>query len=238
MKQAPDEFSENVDKGLVLHQNPKPNGRIRKGGTVTVVLSAGKDRRRVPRLVGTTFAAATQALLAIGLKAAPTPQLEYNDTVPKDAVIRSDPAAGFGAKPGAVITLYISRGPPPVNVPDVRGNKQGDAEAVLRDAGFTVASTMVFSDTVHSGLVVDQSPSSGTADKGSTVTLTVSKGPDVVAVPDVRGDSPSDATRKLEQVGLKADPQTIPGGPGIVIQTDPRPGKKVRRGTTVILYIF
>ena len=238
VKQGPDEFSEDVAKGLVLRQSPKPGGRVRKGGTVTLVVSKGKDRRRVPRLAGDTVPAAQQALRLVGLTAGPMIVYEFSDSAAKDTVIRTDPAAGFGAKPGSVVTLVVSKGAQPVAVPNVKGSKQSDAEKTLKGLGFAISIVQVFSDTVAPGIVVDQSPSSGTADKGATITLDVSKGPDVVAVPDVRGDSPADATRKLEAVGLKADPQTIPGGPGIVIQTDPRPGKKVRRGTTVILYVF
>jgi beta-lactam-binding protein with PASTA domain/tRNA A-37 threonylcarbamoyl transferase component Bud32 len=239
VKQGDQEFSEDVEKGLVLRQNPRPGGRVRKGGDVTVVLSKGKDRRRVPRLIGSTVPAAQKALQDVGLTAAPNLQSEYSDTVPRDAVIRSDPAAGAGLKRDSVVTLFVSKGRQPVAVPDVRGKKLSDAKNKLEKADFQVTVTEVFSDTVDKDVVVDQSPSTGTADKGSTVTLTVSKGPDVVAVPDVRGDSPEKATRKLQDLGLKAGRVDIPGGSGsVVFSTDPGRGKKVKRGTTVTLYVI
>ena len=153
-------------------------------------------------------------------------------------MIRSDPAVGTKPEAGLVVTLYVSKGTRPVAVPNVKGRKQSAAETMLTAVGFQVSVTQVFSDTVGKGVVVEQNPSTGTADKGSRVTLTVSKGPDILPVPDVRGDSRDDAKRKLEAVGLKADVQALPGGPGIVIQTDPRPGRKVKRGTKVILYVF
>ena len=85
IKKGTDEFSEDVGEGLVLRQNPQPGGRLRKGGAVTLVLSKGKDRRRVPRLAGTTVPAAQQAPRGrAGLSAVPTPSVT-TATVPKGA---------------------------------------------------------------------------------------------------------------------------------------------------------
>ncbi len=237
-KRAPDEFSESVAPGTVLRQTPTPNGRVRKGGTVTLVLSKGADRRGVPALAGKDLAGAKAALRVAGLVDAPSPASEFSDTVGTGLVIRSDPPAGTRLKPGSAVQLVVSKGRQPVAVPNVTGQKQSDAEKTLRDLGFTVTVVQAFSDTVNKDLVIDQSPSTGTADKGSTVALTVSKGPDVVAVPDVRGDSPGVATHKLEALGLRANVVNIPGGTGsVVVSTDPGHGKKVRRGSTVSLYV-
>ena len=235
---APDEFSESVAPGAVLRQTPKPNGRVRKGGTVTLVLSKGADRRAVPALAGKDLAGAKTALHTAGLVDAPNPPSEFSDTVGTGLVIRSDPPAGTRLKPGAAVQLVVSKGKQPVAVPNVTGQKQSDAEKTLRDLGFTVTVRQAFSDTVNKDLVIDQSPTTGTADKGSTVALTISKGPDVVAVPDVRGDSPGVATHKLEALGLQAKVVNIPGGTGsVVVSTDPGHGKQVRRGSTVSLYV-
>jgi beta-lactam-binding protein with PASTA domain len=231
-------FREDVDAGLVWRQQPGPNGRVRKGGTVTLVLSKGPDRRTVPDVQGKDLATATAELKKVGLVVAGTPTTAYSATVPANRILSSDPPAGRKLKPGTAVRLTLSKGPEPVEVPDLTGKDRAEAEDRLHDLGFAVTVTQVFSDSVDRDKVVEQSPRSGTAARGATITLVVSKGPDVVEVPDVRGDRAGEATRKLAKAGLKARTQTIPGGPGIVIQTDPRHGAKVKRGTMVTLYLF
>nr|MDP9182081.1 PASTA domain-containing protein [Actinomycetota bacterium] len=88
------------------------------------------------------------------------------------------------------------------------------------------------------GRVVDQTPSSGTADRGSTITLHVSKGPDLVQIPDLNGQDSDVARKTLEGLGLKVHERSFPGGPNRVLRTDPGAGTKVRRGSTVTMYVF
>jgi beta-lactam-binding protein with PASTA domain/serine/threonine protein kinase len=238
VKLGPEEFSESIEKGHVKKQSPDGNGRVRKGGTVTLTVSKGPDRRRVPQLLGQTVAVATQKLKNLGLSTSAAPALEYSDTVAKDTVIRTDPAAGAGLRPGAVVTLVVSRGPTPVKVQDVRGQKLSDAQKTLEHLGFKVDTTEVFSDTVEKGRVVDQSPWSGTADKGSSIALTVSKGPDVVDVPNVIGKKVKDATALLESYGLVVKVDSFGNGPKRVIDQTPRAGSTVKRGSTVRLVVY
>ncbi len=229
-------FSETVGVGLVLSQDPKPNGRVRKDGTVTLVLSRGPDRRTVPDLAGSTQDAATKQLSAAGLRLGPVTQ-QFSGSISKGSVIRTDPAPGQKLRPGSAVALVVSKGVEQVEVPDVRGKKQGDAEQALKDAGFGTSVTQVFSETVDKGVVADQSPSSGTAGRGSTVTLSVSKGPPLVTVPDVRGKKRGEAEKQLKALGLKTRTIRFPGAETVRSQ-DPRPGSQVERGSTVTLGVF
>jgi serine/threonine-protein kinase len=239
VRHGDDRYDESTPKGVVLRQEPGPGARVRKGGTVTVHLSLGPDRRVVPRVTGKDVAAAREALVGVGLEVADKNKGVYSDTVPKGKVVSTDPAAGQRLKPGTVVTLVVSKGKQPVEVPNVTGKKQDQATNQLQDLGFVVDVQQVFSDTVPVGVVVDQTPSSGTADKGSTVLLHVSKGPDIVAVPDVRGKPRAEGRRILEAAGLVVDERVVvQGGPGNVLQTDPKAGKRVKRGTTVIMYVY
>jgi serine/threonine-protein kinase len=73
----------------------------------------------------------------------------------------------------------------------------------------------------------------------TTVTLRVSKGPELVTVPDVRGEDIDRVTPMLERLGLKVVVQHVRNGRGdVVLDQDPRGGTKVRRGTTVTLVAF
>jgi serine/threonine-protein kinase len=239
VRRGDDEFSEAVPKGQVISQKPGAKGRVRKGGTVTVRLSKGPDRREVPRVTGKSITDARTALVDAGLEVASPNKLEYSQTVAKGLVIRTDPKAGDRVKPLTVITLVVSNGKQPVEVPNVTGQKQDKAKKALEDRGFVVDVQQVFSDTVEVGVVVEQTPSSGTADKGSTITLKVSKGPDLVTVPDVEGTNHTEAKGVLERAGLVVKEVVyLPGGPGDVLTTSPKHGKKVKRGTTVTVYYY
>jgi serine/threonine-protein kinase len=238
VRHGDDRYSETIARGLVVAQEPGPNGRVAKGGTVTLHLSKGPDRREVPVVEGKDVPTATAALRTVGLVVAGTPSYVFSQTVAKGLVVRTDPAAGTRLRPGTAVQLVLSKGKEPVDVPNVTGLRQDEAVKKLEAKGFRVDVQLVFSDTVANGVVVEQSPSAGTADKGATVTLQVSKGPDVVVVPDVRGQSEGQARTVLQGLGFKVDVRRLPGGPGTVLQTDPKPGKKVKRGSTVTLYVF
>ena len=222
----------------MLKQDPGPGKRVRKDGAVTLTVSKGPDRRKVPTLAGSNLDQATRALKGAELVVGAQTQ-EFSASVSAGSVIRSDPAAGTALKPGTAVRLVLSKGPEPVAVPDVRGKKQSDAERTLDKAGFRVTSQTVFSDTVAKGMVIEQSPFTGTATRGSTVSLVVSKGPDVVTVPRVTGKKIAEATALLQAAGLKVKVnRPFPGGPGSVLQQSPGGGGSVKRGSTVTLFVF
>ena len=119
----------------------------------------------------------------------------------------------------------------------MQGATRADAERAITQAGFTPKVTEAFSEDVAKGLVADQSPSSGRAPRGSEVALEVSKGPELVTVPDVVGDDRGAAEATLEAAGLTVRVIAIPG-PGRVRSMDPGAGAQVRKGSRVTLYVF
>jgi serine/threonine-protein kinase len=238
VRRGPDAFSETVARGRVLGQDPDPQDKVRKDGTVTLQLSKGPDRRAVPRLAGLTLEQARSALAAVGLVVAEGPTSAFSSEVPKGQVISSEPAAGTRLKAGTPVRLVLSKGKELVTLPDVRGETEAGATAQLQEAGFRVAVDRVFSDTVRAGLVVAQSPGPGTAEKASTVTLQVSKGPDVVTVPNVVGMQEAQAEAALQAAGLRSRTRQFPGGSGKVRFTDPSAGSTVKRGSTVTIFVY
>jgi beta-lactam-binding protein with PASTA domain/tRNA A-37 threonylcarbamoyl transferase component Bud32 len=234
-----DEFSETVAAGTEIRQDPPAGKRIRKSGTVTVTYSKGLDRRTVPDLRGKDPSEADRLLTAQGLTLSPQ-TLEYSASVPVGKVIRTDPAANAKLRPRTAVKLYVSRGPQPVAVPDLHGKSQTEAMSTLTGLGFKFVVTSSFSDTDPKGTVISNQPNSGTAAKGSTVTLNVSKGPEFVQMPDLRYDTTADATNRLQQLGLVVQVQTqVQGGNGqLVLDTNPKSGKKVRVGSTVTLFVY
>ncbi len=237
VSEQPARFDETVPAGSVVAQRPAPEGRLRKGGTVQLVLSRGPDRRTVPgSVVGSTEAAATAAVQAAGLRVGAVTR-EFS-AAPDGTVVRTDPAPGAPLRPAALVTLVVSKGVELLPVPDVRGSAQAAAQAQLTAAGFTSMLTQVFSDSVPAGTVVDQKPSGGTAGRGSPVTLSVSKGPDVTQVPDLRGLTKGQAAAKLTAQGLAGRAVDLPDGGGRVVTQSPSPGSTARRGATVTYYIL
>ena len=235
-KEGPAVFDDRVANGLVLRQEPSVNGRIRKGGSVTIVLSKGVDLRAVPKLQGLSRQGALDALSTAGLAAGQVTEA-FSSAVPGGQVISSDPATSTRLRPRATVSFVLSKGVELLPVPDVQNKAQAEAGKTLQDAGFRTTVTMVFSDTVPAGVVTDQSPSQGTAPRGSVDALVVSKGPDLVTVPKLSGLTTDEAKAQLAALGLNSKVRSIPG-PGIVRDQDPSPGSKVRKGSTVTLFVF
>ena len=229
-------FSETVPAKSVISQDPDAGSRILPGDTVTLLVSKGFDRRAVPELVGKKQADAVAALEGVGLKAGGITDA-FSGSIPPGSVVSSSPEAGTAHKPGTPVALVISKGPELLAVPDVRGRSLGDAEKALADAGFGTKVTEVFSESVKKGVVIGQDPASGRAPRNADVALTVSKGPQLIPVPDVVGEKYKDAQTQLERLGLKVRVNRIPG-PGVVRSTDPSAGAKVRKGATVTLNVF
>ena len=228
-------FSEQVPVGSVLAQSPPPGEEVRKGSTVTLVLSRGPDRRAVPELIGSTQEQATAALAEVGLGTGAVTQ-QFS---PRDAgtVLSAEPPAGRQLPPDTPVALVLSKGVEMLAVPDVKDTPRAAAGKALQDAGFKTAVTEVFSDSVGKDVVLNQSPSSGRAPRGSTVALQVSKGPELITIPDVVGQPRGPAEERLKALGLNVRAVAIPG-PGMVRSTDPAAGAKVRKGSAVTMYVF
>ena len=235
VEERPAVHSEQVPEEHVVDQDPLPDGRVVEGGTITLTTSLGPDRREVPDVAGQTREEAAAALEAVGLVAGP-PGEAFSE-LPVGAVVRTDPEQGAALPPGTEVSLVLSKGVEMLGVPDVRGATREDAERALTRAGLTPKATEVFSEDVRRGLVAGQAPSGGRAPRGSDVALEVSKGPELVTVPDVAGLDREAGERALEAAGLTVRVTAIPG-PGRVRSTDPGAGAQVRKGSRVTMYVF
>ena len=136
--------------------------------------------------------------------------------------------------------------PETVAVPTVVGLSQANAKAQIEAAGFVweLNSEKVASDSVEEGSVASTDPAGGTqAEKGSTVRVTISSGPDSVVLPDnLVGMTPEDARKAIETLGLKweLDSSKVASdtvAEGKVAQTNPSPGSKVKAGQTIRVYL-
>jgi serine/threonine-protein kinase len=219
------DFSETVARGTVIKTDPGTNERIRGNDSVTITISRGPKIVKVPRLENKPLAQAERELRAAGLAPGVVTR-EFDESVAQGAVIRTDPAAGSSRSPDTAVSIVVSKGAP-IDVPDVTGDAVEEATAELEEAGLKVE---VAEERIHSaeeaGAVARQSAAEGTRlAHGDTVTLTVSKGPRMVQVPDVVGDQVDEATAELEEAGFvvkaeknfpflgdKVESQSVEGG--------------------------
>jgi serine/threonine-protein kinase len=177
-------------------------------------------------------------LLADSHLIAATPVVEeWSDEFDAGAVIRTDPGVGESLKKDSAVNLVVSKGPQPVTVPDVRNQPKDKAIAKLKDVGLNPSVTgEEFSDSVPAGSVISQSVS-GTVAKNTPVGLVISKGPELIQVPDVRGEKLNKAKKILEDLGFQVTTIEAPFGPKKVYDQNPGPGAMKPRGTKIQLFV-
>ena len=102
--------------------------------------------------------------------------------------------------------------------------------------------TLEYSDTVEKGRIIRQSPEAGEViQKGDTVSLVVSRGPQMMEMPDIIGQTQDSAVQELATKGLNATCFTVINdgseAAGCVVSASEDAGSMVEVGTTIVLYI-
>ncbi|MDT9687958.1 Stk1 family PASTA domain-containing Ser/Thr kinase [Streptomyces sp. P9(2023)] len=231
-------FSEVYERGTVMATDPTSGARIRGNGTVTLTISRGPEIVKVPRLKGKPLAEAKRLLADEGLAAGLITRA-FSQDVPQGAVISSDPEPGTERSPDSAVALVVSKGRP-IDVPDVAGDAVADATRTLQDAGLKVE---IASEEIHSaeaaGTVAAQSLAEGSrAAKGDRIVLTASKGPRMIEVPDVTGESTDAARAKLEGAGFEVKVEkTFPFLGDTVSGQSVEGGSTAPEGSTVTITI-
>jgi len=191
----------------------------------------------VPVVVGQTLDSARAKLDQAGL------QVDIRrraDRAPRDIVFDQAPNAGSKVDDGSTVAVFVSNGPGTVKVPDVLGLTEADAKRRVQNGGMKPKVQRESSPKIPAGIVIRTDPSAGRpVDRQSEVTLFVSTGPQQVVVPDVTGQSQSDAVAALKQKGLYAvfqekdstEPQ------GTVISQSPGAGQKIGQGSNITLFV-
>jgi serine/threonine-protein kinase len=221
--------SDHVHEGLVATQSVDGGERARRRDTVVLQPSLGIT---LPDLTRRPAGAATGRLDELDIRHRRQDQPSL--TVPKGSVVATRPAKGSLLKADQVVTVVVSAGRPKVAVPDVAGRPTEAAMAALDEANLKARVERVFDDNVPAGGAVGTDPGAGSQVLwGSTVVLRVSKGPDLVEVPDVEGLTREEATERLRAAGLNAR-FVLPVG-DTVVQQSPRPGEQAKRGSDVRL---
>ncbi|KDS92749.1 hypothetical protein DHOM_09475 [Dermabacter hominis 1368] len=231
-------YSDDVPKGHVISSDPATGAEVRKGSSVRLTISLGQELFDVPQVKGQAVSDATSALTDAGFQVNET--REYSADVPKDIVISQDPAdASLPA--GTHVTLTVSDGPEPVEVPSVAGSERKAAIKAIEGAGLVPKVNEQYNSNVPAGQVISQDPAGATSVlPGSEVKISISLGPNLVGVPDVFRKSEADARAALEKAGLKVQVVYERGTPvfGLVSQQSQPGGTKVPRGSTVTITVY
>jgi len=241
-----------VPKGDVIDSDPGEGERVEKKSTVTLIVSSGPAQHTLGKLSGLKEAEARQTLVANGVNVDENVE-EYFAALEKGLVlnVRVTPRADGDTYPcGDGCDLFedddaliqVSLGP----LPDVTGKPLAEAKQILEDARLKVdgSTPEQWSESVAKGSVISQTterPGGGSWRPFDTVTLTVSKGPQPVDVPNVVDMTLSQAKAKITGVGLKVDYAgwgDLPGFADMVIVVAQKPGDgTLPKGGTVKLTI-
>jgi serine/threonine-protein kinase len=224
--------------GTVVTQDPAAGTKVDEKSTIDLGVSSGPGQQIVPDVANLPAKQAVQQLNSSGFTVTQDPQPSL--TVMKGLAIKTSPPKDRLIPRGSEVRLLVSSGPPQVQVPSVVGQDKDVARATLQDQGFKVTAALATSDTPK-GKVISQSPGGGaTVDKGSRVTITVSKGPAKVAVPDVVGQSKADARTTLRDAGFKVkvvEQESATATEGTVLRQSPPFGDNAVKGSTVTIYV-
>jgi serine/threonine-protein kinase len=227
-----------VEEGLVFAQVPAAGTRVDKEAVVRIDVSAGKPEVTIPSVVGQSESDAVAELTRAGLD---FQVVEVNSERDQGTVTAQAPNAGLVVVEGTRVRINVSKGPKPVTVPNVIGLPYDQAATELRRAGFGVTRVDVDSDLVR-GSVVDQDPNGGSeSSKGTTVTVSVSKGPLTESVPDVTTQEVTIAQTALESAGFRSrieyEDTEDSSLDGFVISQDPAGGAQAEPNSIVTLFV-
>ena len=243
-----EEFDLVLPEGTVKGTNPPAGTEIAKQDEVRLIVSLGPNPVAVPAISGQTLSEVQTALEELNLILG-TSREEFNDFVDAGSVLRlvdennAPLAAGSQVLAGSTLNAVVSAGP----LPDVAGLPVDEARERLQAVGLTgvVGGDGAFSDTVPEGYVVEVLlPAGATPQPGDTLTLVVSRGPELIMIPDLVGETIADAKEILEGLGFEVEvrsefPETDwDRSFARVTSLSPSSGQEVARGTLVIIRSF
>lgn len=233
-----DQYQDGTLVGDILTQDPAEGSQLARGGVLTLTVSLGPPPVAVPvDLASKTLPDATAVLAAAGLTVGEVTH-QFDEKIAANSVISLAPGVGAQLPKGSGVPLVVSDGPAPRIVPDGLVNApQDQAVAKLKSVGLKANVTTTPSETVPAGTVIEAKPVTGTqVARDSSVTLVVSSGLPMVAVPDVSKHSVTDAANILQQAGLGVS--GTQGNPlGTVKGTNPPAGTSVHKGSAVLIII-
>ena len=244
-KVASREESEKYEEGTVCEQSVEAGEKVDKNTTIKVVVSSKLigEEIEVPNVSGEDEATAQKMLEAKGLKVG-TSEAVYSDKYEEGIVIGTTPSAGSKVTKDTEIIMQVSKGSEKIEVPNVVGKADADAQSAIKSANLKVGTvTYEYDDSMEKGKVVSQSVKAGKkVEAGTEVSIVVSKGQkpeEKVEVPNLSGLTYEKAKSLLESYGLKAQKggeEESEEAVGRVSRWSPY-NTSVEKGTSVTIWI-
>jgi len=227
------EHSTEIAEGLVTRTDPEAGSRVFKNSTVTIFVSLGPLQVQVPELLGLELTEATAKLERVGLSVgkveyffaeAPAKQIFGQSVEPASLLDQDSP-----------VDLLVSEGP----LPDLAGVEFSQARQLLGQLAIEITEQEVFNNSVPAGQVVSLTPAIQPLPKGGKATLEISKGPEIVIMPNVVSETIAAAVNLLERLGLEVivDTNRLRSEYGIakVQRQSPAAGTQLRFGDSVTI---
>lgn len=235
-----EEFSEDIPAGVIIRTEPASGENARKGSPVKLFVSKGQERYIIPSdLAGKDPKDATSALEALTLVIS-GPNEVFDELIPVGKVVSTDPIGGTSVKRETPVTVLVSKGPAPVEVPPIIGTLITDATTTLGALGLTTETIREDFDDSPAGTILTTDPIPGTTvPKGTVIKVVLSKGPVLVDVPNVVGMDVATATTTLQSAGfqVKAVNKLTVAILNKVYSQNPAAGSKAPKGSVITLEI-
>ncbi|MBR5942891.1 MAG: PASTA domain-containing protein, partial [Clostridia bacterium] len=177
-------WSDEYEEGQIISQQPKADTEVQEGYRIYLTISKGVQQVEVPDVAQLTYQAAKAEIQKANLTC--VEEKKADDDVPEGLVISTKPKIGDSVKIGEEITVYVSTGPSvsPVEVVNVLGLTEAEAEKKLKDAGLDKGVVSTAASDKPAGTVIAQDPDKGTLNNGDKVNLTISDG--TLAIKEVK----------------------------------------------------
>jgi serine/threonine-protein kinase len=233
--------SEKYAHGKVIRQDPVGGERVAPSSAVHIWVSSGSSKIRVRSVIGMGSSAASLALQHDGFIVDDTKQ-GYSDTEDVGNVFRQSPVGNDKAKKGSTVTIWVSKGPAPIVLPDVTNMSYITAVSKLKGNGFTnISRQWVESDQTKGIVTAEDPPPNSSLAPDTPITLSVSKGPQTVTVPPVTDLGVNEAESTLTTYGFK--PHVVyqdtpdPDKADMVISQTPPGNSQAKPGSNVTIYV-
>lgn len=231
-------FDDDVDSGKVVSTQPAPRSSIARNATVTLIVSKGPEHFEIPDVIGMSEDEALAELKNSNLVASIDENTPWSEETEKGSVVSIDPEPGTDVTRKEEITITLSGGRKPIDVPVAINKTRDEAIAELEESGLKVEINEEYSESLAEGHVLSQDPESGTLHKGDTVTLTISKGPENIEVPNVLGHQVEEAQKELEEAGFSVKTRQMNDWwvwGNRVSDQSPRAGDQAKKGSEVVI---
>lgn len=232
------EYNTEYSAGKIIRQDVAPDMTVKAGRKIFLSISKG-EQGRMEDLTGMSIDNVQKFYSGTNIKI--MQKDEFSNDVDEGYVIRTEPAYGEPLEDDATITVYVSKGPEQVKVPDLYKSQLSSAQSLLTKMNLTFTVTYDYSDSVDKDCIISQSPSANSeVDAGAVVKLVVSKGKNLVKVTGVTGLSYETAKKQLENLGftvtkIEEESSTYPAG--TVLAQNPSEGTELAPGSLITLTV-